>query len=164
MARCLIIGCGCRGQSLARALADRGHAVRGTTRDELRRADIEAAGAECVVANPDRVGTLIPALAQVSVALILLGSAQGEPEAVAALHGPRLQMLATRMVDTTIHGVVYEAQGTVDRALLASGADLIKAFGESSRARVALLEADPNHPDHWLQSALAAVEEALGER
>lgn len=116
------------------------------------------------MANPDRVGTLIPALAQVSVALILLGSAQGEPEAVAALHGPRLQMLATRMVDTTIHGVVYEAQGTVDRALLASGADLIKAFGESSRARVALLEADPNHPDHWLQSALAAVEEALGER
>jgi uncharacterized protein YbjT (DUF2867 family) len=149
---------------LARTLADRGHAVRGTTRDEVRRAEIEAAGAECVVADPDRVGTLIPALAQVSIALILLGSAQGEPEAVAALHGPRLQMLATRMVDTTIHGVVYEAQGTVDPALLASGADVIKAFGESSRARVALLEADQNDPEGWLQRALAAVEEALDER
>jgi hypothetical protein len=125
---------------------------------------MEAAGAECVVADPDRVGTLIPALAQVSIALILLGSAQGEPEALAALHGPRLQMLATRMVDTTIHGVVYEAQGTVDPALLAGGADVIKAFGESSRARVALLEADQNDAEGWLQRALAAVEEALGER
>jgi hypothetical protein len=146
---------------LARALSDRGHAVRGTTRDEARRAGIEAAGVECVVADPDRVGTLIPALAQVSIALILLGSAQGEAEAVAALHGPRLQMLATRMVDTTIHGVVYEAKGTVDPSLLAGGAGVIKAFGESSRARVALLEADPDDPQVWLLSALGAVEAVL---
>jgi hypothetical protein len=117
-----------------------------------------------VVADLDRVGTVIPALAQVSVALILLGSAQGEPEALASLHGSRLQMLATRMVDTTIHGVVYEARGSVDSALLAGGAELIQAFGQSSRARVALLEADPNDPRQWLQSALAGVEAVLGER
>ncbi len=146
---------------LARALVDRGHAVRGTTRVPERRADIEAAGAECVVADPDRVGTLIPALAQVSVVLILLGSAHGDPEHLAALHGPRLQMLATRMVDTTIHGVVYEASGTAPPALLAGGAELIRSFGESSRARVALLEADPEDPHRWLQQALAAVEAAL---
>ena len=32
MARVLIVGCGCRGQALAAALLEDGHAVRGTTR------------------------------------------------------------------------------------------------------------------------------------
>ena len=149
---------------LAHALSERGHAVRGTTRDTTRRPGIETAGAECVVADPDRVGTLIPALDHVSVAVILLGSAEGAPDELAELHGPRLQMLATRMVDTTIHGVVYEAEGSVDPELLAAGAEVIHAFGARSRARIALLQADPSDPEGWLRDALGAVEAALGER
>jgi hypothetical protein len=149
---------------LARALSERGHAVRGTTRDATRRAEIEAAGAECFVADPDRVGTLIPALDHVSVAVILLGSAEGAEDELAELHGARLQMLATRMVDTTIHGVVYEARGSVEPELLASGARAISAFGVRSRARIALLEAEPSDPVSWLRDALGAVEAALGER
>ena len=109
---------------LARALVKQGYAVRGTARDSGRRSEIEAAGAECVVADPDRVGSLIGALEHVTVAVILLGSAQGEPEALAELHGPRLEMLASRMVDTTIHGVIYEARGAVDPGLLSRGAEI----------------------------------------
>ncbi len=163
MARVLIIGCGCRGQRLARALVQQGHAVRGTTRDPARRRQIEAAGAECAVGDPDRVGTLIGALDHVSVAVILLGSARAESAALAALHGPRLDTLATKMVDSTVHGVVYEAAGTVDPALLATGAEVIRTFGQRSRARVVVLEADPGHAEAWLQQALGAVGAALGQ-
>ena len=149
---------------LARALVKRGHVVRATTRDPARSSEIEAAGAECVVADPDRVGSLIGALEHVTVAVILLGSAQGEPGALAELHGPRLEMLASRMVDTTIHGVIYEARGTVDPGLLARGAELARAFGARSRARVELLEADPSDPESWLAETLAAVQAVMGER
>ena len=48
MARVLIVGCGCRGQELARGLRAAGHAVRGTTRDASGLETIEAAGAEDV--------------------------------------------------------------------------------------------------------------------
>jgi uncharacterized protein YbjT (DUF2867 family) len=164
LARCLIIGCGCRGQMLARALVKQGYAVRGTTRDPGRRPEIEEAGAECVVADPDRLGSLIGALEHVTVAVILLGSAQGEPEALAELHGPRLEALARRMIDTTIHGVIYEARGAVDPALLGQGAELVRAFGARSRARVELLEADPKDPEAWLAETLAAVRAVMGDR
>ncbi|HEX5146304.1 MAG TPA: hypothetical protein VFV85_04720, partial [Conexibacter sp.] len=62
MARVLIVGCGCRGQALARELRARGHAVRGTTRDEAGRAAIEAAGAEAWIGDPDRIATISYAL------------------------------------------------------------------------------------------------------
>jgi uncharacterized protein YbjT (DUF2867 family) len=147
---------------LARALGEQGHAVRGTTRDPARLAEIEAAGAEAVLADPDRVGTLIGALDHVSVALILLGSARGTPEALADLHGPRLQMLLIRLIDTTVHGLVYEARGTVDPELLGAGAEAVRGFQERSRARVTLLEADPGDPETWVLETVSAVGGLLG--
>ena len=161
MARCLIIGCGCRGSTLARALLDEGHVVRGTTRDAARRGVIEAAGAQCTVADPDRLGTMIGALDHVTVAVILLGSAEGSPETLAELHGPRLQALLTRMVDSTIKGVVYEARGSVDRDLLEAGAVQVEAFKGRSRARIALLGADPGDHEAWLGAAVEVVREVL---
>ena len=124
MARCLIIGCGCRGLVLVRELIAAGHAVRGTTRDPARGPAIEDAGAEAVIGDPDIVATLARSLEHVTVACVLLGSAVGSPEAVAALHGPRLEMLLTRVLDTTVRGVVYEAAGSVDAGVLAGGAAL----------------------------------------
>jgi Trk K+ transport system NAD-binding subunit len=106
--RCLIVGCGCRGQLLARALGARGHAVRGTTRDRSRLAEIEAAGAEAALGDPDRVSTMMGALEQVAVVCIMLASATGSPEQLRALHGTRLEMLLTKLVDTTVRGLVYE--------------------------------------------------------
>jgi len=143
LARCLIIGCGCRGLSLARELTAAGHAVRGTTRDPARRGEIEAAGAEAVIGDPDVVATLARSLDHVSVACVLLGSAVGSPEQLAALHGPRLEMLLTRMLDTTVRGIVYETAGAVDPAVLRAGAERVRACCEDSRIPYALLEADP---------------------
>ncbi len=85
MARCLIVGCGCRGRLLAGELIARGHAVRGTTRDPSQRGAIEATGAEAFVGDPDRMATLTEAFDQVTVACVLLGSAVGAPADLAAL-------------------------------------------------------------------------------
>jgi uncharacterized protein YbjT (DUF2867 family) len=80
-----------------------GHVVRGTTRDPANAAAIEAAGTEPYVGDPDRIGTLMAALAGVTVVCWLLG---GVP--AASLHGGRLRMLFEKLVDTPVRGVVYE--------------------------------------------------------
>lgn len=161
MARVLIVGCGCRGQALARALRERGHAVRGTTRSEERRPAIEAAGAEVWIGDPDRIATIHYALADVTILCWLLGSATGPPEQVDPLHGSRLQMLLERTIDTTVRGLLYEAAGTLDPALLAGGAELVHAACGKSEIPHALLSADPADHDAWHAAALAAIDELL---
>jgi uncharacterized protein YbjT (DUF2867 family) len=161
LARCLIIGCGCRGRLLAGELLTRGHAVRGTSRSAAGVAAIEGAGAEAVLGDPDRVGTLAAALDRVTVACALLGSAAGSPAQLAALHGTRLDMLLTRMIDTTVRGVVYEAAGTVDPGVLADGAALVRARCEDSRIPYVLLRADPIDHERWVAAAAAAVQSSL---
>ncbi|HEX4804851.1 MAG TPA: NAD(P)H-binding protein [Conexibacter sp.] len=161
MARVLIVGCGCRGQALARGLRDRGHAVRGTTRSEARRPEIEAAGAEVWVGDPDRIATIHYALADVTILCWLLGSASGSREQLEALHGSRLRMLLERTIDTTVRGLVYEAAGSVDAGLLAAGAQTVRAACGKSEIPHALLTAAPADHGAWLAAALAAVEELL---
>jgi uncharacterized protein YbjT (DUF2867 family) len=161
LARCLIIGCGCRGRSLAAELATRGHAVRATTRDPAQLAAIEAAGAEAVLGNPDVVGTLVRSFEHVAVACILLGSARGSREQLATLHGTRLDMLLERMVDTTVRGVVYEAAGSVDPALLKAAAARVREHCEDARIPYALLDADPLDASAWTAAAVAAVSSTL---
>ena len=107
MARVLIVGCGCRGRALGAALRADGHAVRGTSRDPGRAAEIEAAGLEAAVADPDRLGTIMLALPGVSVVCWLLAGATG-PTAT-DLHDARLRTLLERLVDTPVRGFVYEA-------------------------------------------------------
>lgn len=141
-----------------------GHAVRGTTRRPGSLADIEAAGAEAVLADPDRVGTVVAALPQVAVVVILLGSAAGPEEELAALHGPRLEALLTKLTDTTVRGVVYEAAGSVPPALLRSGAELTRAFARRTHARAQVLEADPRNAADWVAAGSLAVERALEPR
>jgi uncharacterized protein YbjT (DUF2867 family) len=103
VARVLIVPCGCRGQALARELVGAGHAVRGTTRSPDRTAAIAEAGAEPYVGDPDRIGTLMGALAGVTIVCWLLGNVP-DPD----LHGGRLRMLFEKLVDTPVRGVVYE--------------------------------------------------------
>jgi nucleoside-diphosphate-sugar epimerase len=151
----LIVGCGCRGRSLAAALLADGHAVRGTTRDPARLAENAAAGVEAVEADPDRLGTIMGQLAGVTVVCWLLGSARGEN--VADLHGPRLETLLERLVDTPVRGIVYEAAGTVDASLLAGGADAVHAAAERWRMPAEVVDADPADNAAWVAAMRAAV-------
>ncbi len=93
-----------RALALTRALVAEGHAVRAVTPDEARRAEIEAAGAECWIGDPDVVGTLRYALENATLLLWLLGD-DDRPE----LHTDRLSMMLERTIDTTVRGIVYEA-------------------------------------------------------
>jgi hypothetical protein len=145
-------------------LHTRGHAVRGTTRDPAHVAEIESAGADAFVADPDRIATIVPALDHVTVVCVLLGSATATPEALSELHGPRLEMLLRRLLDTTMHGVLYESRGSVPADLLAGGAELVRRGCTRFRIPYALLEADPNDHGAWLTNALAEVERLITSR
>ena len=157
----LVVGCGCRGRALATALAASGHAVRGTTRRESELAAIEAAGAEAALADPDRLATLLPLLAGVSVMAWLMGSATGDAESLAALHGSRLESIAGKLVDSHVRGLVYEAAGTVAPGVLTGGGAVARGVGAANRMPVEVVESDPATPGPWLEAMTAAVERVL---
>jgi uncharacterized protein YbjT (DUF2867 family) len=162
LARVLIVGCGCRGQALARELVAAGHAVRGTTRDPAKAAAIRAAGAEPYVGDPDRIATLMEALTGVTVVAWLMGTAQGDADQVFALHDGRLRMLWEKLVDTPVRGVVYEAAGTVAPAALIRGEAVARVAHETWRIPLAVVEADPVDRDGWVAATRAAVDNLLG--
>jgi nucleoside-diphosphate-sugar epimerase len=155
MARVLIVGCGCRGRALAGTLLSDGYAVRGTTRSEAGLAAIESAGAEAVVADPDRLGTLTVLLADVTAVCWLLGSAEGAN--AGDLHGPRLETLLERLVDTPVRGFVYEAAGEVDGGVLAHGAAAVRAAVARWRIPAEVVDTDPGDHAAWLAEMRAAV-------
>ena len=152
MARVLIVGCGCRGQSLARALSEQGHAVRGTTRDQARLAAIEAAGAEAVVADPYLLATLMPVIQGVSVVCWLMGTVGADE-----LHGTRLDSMLEHIVDTHVRGLVYETGG-VERAAGVAAAERAAA---TYSMPVEVVRADPGSHDAWLAALVAAVGRVL---
>jgi hypothetical protein len=158
LARVLIVGCGCRGQALGAELGGSGHAVRGTSRSAARVLELERAGVDGVVADPDRLGTLVSALAGVTVVCWLMGSADDSPE----VHGPRLRSLVEHLVDTPVRGLVYESAGTVDAALLERGASTVREASQTWHIRVELVDTDPASHEDWLAAMTAAVTRVLG--
>jgi uncharacterized protein YbjT (DUF2867 family) len=158
MARVLIVGCGCRGQELARELRAAGHAVRGTTRDRARFPAIEAAGAEPYLGDPDRIATLMEALTGVTIVCWLMGTAAGAPE----LHDGRLRMLWEKLVDTPVRGVVYEAAGPLDPALYARGREVAAAAHATWMIPLRVLEDDPADHAAWRHGAALEVTSLLG--
>jgi uncharacterized protein YbjT (DUF2867 family) len=157
LARVLIVGCGCRGQALARELRAAGHAVRGTTRDAGKVAAIAAAGAEPYVGDPDRIGTLMEALTGVTIVCWLMGTATGPPDAVAALHDGRLRMLWEKLVDTPVRGVVHEAAGPLPPDVLARGRAVAETAHDTWRIPLVVLDADPADHAAWRVAATRAV-------
>src|SRR4051794_7366056 len=155
MARVLIVGCGCRGQALARELRGVGHAVRGTTRSAERAAAIEAAGAEAVSADPDRLVTLMPAIEGVTVVCWLMGTATGE--AADALHSDRLESMLEHIVDTPVRGFVYETGGAERPA----GTAAAERMAQTYNMPVEIVATDPAKHGEWLQATAAAVDAVL---
>jgi uncharacterized protein YbjT (DUF2867 family) len=164
VARALIVGCGCRGRALGERLLAEGWAVRGTSRREAGLAPIEAAGIEPALADPERPGTVLELVGDVTVVHWLLGSAQGEPETVAAIHGPRLDRVLERLVDTPVRGFVYEAVGSVEPNCLERGRAAVDAAAATWRIPVAAVSADPAQPAVWLDEAVAATLNITGRR
>jgi uncharacterized protein YbjT (DUF2867 family) len=159
VARVLIVGCGGRGQALARELLAAGHAVRGTTRDPARADAIAAAGAEPYVGDPDRIGTLMEALAGVTVVAWLLGSAAGP--AAEALHAGRLRMLCEKLVDTPVRGLLYEGAGALGADVLAGGTEVVRAAAATWNIPLGVLTTPPGDCEAWTRDAMAAVERLL---
>lgn len=153
------MGCGCHGRELAAELLRAGHAVRGTTRDEANVAALAAAGVEGVVADPDRLGTLLRHLDGVTVLVWLLGSATGD--AGRDLHGPRLGSLLEKLVDTPVRGFVYEGAGSVDPDALAEGARLVARARETFHMPAAVVTKPPEPSAAWLAAMAGAVDDVL---
>jgi uncharacterized protein YbjT (DUF2867 family) len=162
VARVLLVGGGCRALALAGVLREAGHAVRATTRDPAHAGAIRSSGAEPYVGDPDRIGTLMGGLTGVTIVCWLLGTASGDAERVFALHDTRLRMLWEKLVDTPVHGVIYEAAGTVDPAALIRGEAVARVAHETWRIPLAYVRADPADQRAWLAAARRAVDELLG--
>ncbi|MGA9636794.1 MAG: hypothetical protein WBQ41_16280 [Solirubrobacterales bacterium] len=156
MARALIVGCGCRGRELGSELARLDWQVRGTARTPTGLDAIEAAGFDAAEADPDRPGGILDLCADVAVVVWLLACAAGEPDAVSAIHGPRLERLLEKLVDTPVRGFAYEATGSVDRDLLDGGRRIVERAGETSRIPVAFLNASRDQPG-WAADTAGAL-------
>ena len=150
MARALIVGCGCRGRALGEALLADGWAVRGTSRREEGLAAIESAGIEPALADPDRPGTILELVADVALVVWMLGSAEGDPELLATIHGSRLERLLEHLVDTPVRGLVYEACGSVPDPVLEGGAAAVREASARWRIPAVVVDSDPGGPEGWL--------------
>jgi hypothetical protein len=116
-----------------------GWRVRGTSRNQAGLEDIGAAGLEPAQADPDRPGTVLDLCGDVAVVIWLLGSAAGEQEAISAIHGPRLEGLLEKLVDSPVRAFAYEAEGSVDDGLLATGREAVERAGRTWHIPIAML-------------------------
>jgi hypothetical protein len=146
--RVLLVGGGTPGLALTRSLSADGHAVRFVTRHEPFRSQIEAAGGECYLGDPDRIGSLRYGLDNVTVLLWLMGKAPDGD-----LHGSRLTMMMERTIDTTVRGVVYE--GTP------AGAAEVARMAEYNEIPHAILDTPREDEDVWVAAVLAAIDGIL---
>ncbi len=163
MARALIVGCGCRGRLLGKRLLAEGWQVRGTSRHEDCLTAIEAAGIEPALADPERPGTVLELVGDVTVVLWLLGSAEGGQEALAAIHG--------RCLERTWNGWSkrrYAASSTRWREVSIrfssrAGREVIEATGETWRIPISFVFVDPSDPHDWAEITAGAALGLLDE-
>ena len=114
-------------------------------------------GVEGVLADPERPGTILDQVGDVAVVVWLLGSASGGPGEVAAIHGPRLERLLEKLVETPVRGFVYEAVGCVDAGDLATGREIVAAAGARWRIPLAFLETRNRDGKRWVEATVRAI-------
>ena len=92
----------------------------------------------------------------VTVVVWLLGSARGEPEVIAAIHGPRLERLLEKLVDSPVRGFAYEAAGRVEESHLCGGREIVERAAETWRIPIVAL-GDNREADGWAERTAGAV-------
>lgn len=157
MARALLVGCGCRGRALGRELLESGWAVRGTSRRQDGVVEIAAAGIEGVIADPDRVGSVLEYVADVTVLVWLMGSAVGTREELVALQEQRLGSLLEKLVDTPVRGFVLEGAGSVPEEIRATAAGLVEDAAQRWSIRTRIVDAELADHEAWLKAMSEAV-------
>ena len=111
-----------------------------------------------MVGTPDRLATLQGALEHVTIACWLLADADGDPECVSALHGPRLEQFLSGAIDSTLRGFLYESGGDLVPAdVLAEGERIVSETAARNSIPVAILTADPVDVEAWMVQAQAAI-------
>jgi nucleoside-diphosphate-sugar epimerase len=156
VARALIVGCGCRGRELGASLAARAWEVRGTGRRPESLDQIVAAGIEPALADPERPSTVLDLCGDVAVVVWLLGSVTGVPELIDAVHGPRLERLLEKLVDSPVRGFAYEAAGSVEPSLMEEGSRIVESASERWRIPAAILT-DSRDTDGWAERTAERV-------
>ena len=106
------------------------------------------------MADPDRPGTVFELCGDVAVVCWLLGSATGET--ISAIHGPRLERLLEKLVDSPVRGFAYEAVGSVGDETLSAGAGIVESAGERWRILVALLN-EQRDQTGWADRTAASI-------
>lgn len=135
--------------------------MRGTSREEEGLAALEGTGIEPALADPDRPATVLDLVGDVAVVHWLLGSAVGDEELIAAIHGPRLERLLEKLVDTPVRGFVYEAAGVVEPRHLRRGAAIVQGAASRWRIRVEVVGSDPSEHQAWLEAMARATAAAV---
>jgi hypothetical protein len=150
VARALIVGCGCLGTELGRGLAGDGWAVRGTSRTEQGARRITEAGLEGVVADPDRVGTVLEHVGDVAVVAWALGAAAGS--SAHDVNGPRLERMLERLVDTPVRGFVLDAPPFQPVSM-----ELVAVAAETWHIPVRVVESQRTESRDWVAAMRDAV-------
>jgi len=158
LARALIVGCGCRGRELGKRLRGGGWEVRGTTRDLARSVEILDAGLEPAVADPERAGSILDHVGDVTLVFWLLGTASAELAMLGAIHGSRLERVLEKLVDTPVRGFVYEAGGSVRREYLERGAEIVREAATRWHIPVEIVARDPADREAWIVAMLGDAE------
>lgn len=114
------------------------------------------------MADPERAASILDHVGDVTLVFWLLGSAVGEPEVIGAIHGPRLERVLEKLVDTPVRGFVYEAGGRVQRQYLERGAATVRAAAERWRIPVEVVDEDPSDRESWADAMVGAAMRLVG--
>ena len=154
LARALIVGCGCRGRELGTGLLATGWEVRGTSRDEPRREAIEAAGIEAAVADPDRLGTVLDLIDDVTL-VAGCWARHGTARPSRRQRPPAREPAGAARRHARCAGFVYEAAGTAPGAALARAGPLVAEAAERWRIPVAVVAGRPRASrTRWREPAM----------
>ena len=116
--------------------------MRGTSRTEAGLNPIREAGIDAVLADPAMPGTILDLVGDVAVVTWLLGSAEGGGAALGEIHGPKLERVLERLVETPVRGFVYEGAGSIPADVLATGRGAVERAAETWRIPVEIVDAD----------------------